>query len=230
MMTEDYIVEIKGSGKNPYQVNLKTYACTCPDWRNNRAQEPQLSPRRLCKHLIKAICENGLEGEFPNADLQTLYKKKKGYSSNPSGAYSFPALVEKCFGPEVTPEDEQRIHFLFSGKNAYHNLNNFRKYTYNGPTILFPDEKDELRPVCDRLCWVGLAGTCEEVETIELLPLLELSELKEIGAVLGESFGQRKTGIRKLTENEGLETAFAEAGFNKEDFFYVQPLDLDMLR
>lgn len=228
-MTEDYIIEIKGSGKTPYKVNLQTYACTCPDWRNTRAQQAMDSPRRLCKHLIKAICENGLEGEFPDADLQALYKKKKGYPVPKSDLHSLAAIY---FDGILTEEDHSRIRFLFGETSSYTNFSEFKDLTKEGNTICYAPENKPIRIACKRLVWARLAETGTNSEYIDLIPALEIKDMKRVGEVLNEKFAQKRKGIAVLGTYADmlLGHAFNKAEIRKENFFILKPLDIDMLR
>ncbi len=228
-MTEDYIIEIKGSGKNPYKVNLKTYACTCTDWRNRRAQIDPESPRRLCKHLIKAICENGLEGEFPEAELQSLYKKKKGYPIPKADLHS---LAVMYFDGILTEEDHQRIHFLFGDMNSFKNFSTFKDLIKEGSTVCYIPKNKAMHKACERLAWAGLAETGISSECIDLIPALEITDMKKVGEALNEKFAQKRKGISVLSTYADmlLGHAFNKAEISKADFFILKPLDLDMLR
>lgn len=226
-MTEDYIVEVTNCGSSAQTVNLKTLACSCMDWKTRRAQQPEKSPLRLCKHLIAAICENGLEGEYPDANLQALYKKKKGY---PFPKATLSTLAKEYFNADLTEEEMKRLHFLFGDTNAFNTFQTFQKLTEKGELAFRSSEKKNIHEACLRLSWVGLAECCKDMETKDLLEGLELSEIKGLGSALGETFAQKKKGIATLSEHPDLDSAFAEAGFKKEDFFILKPLELDMLR
>lgn len=226
-MTEDYIVEVTNCGTSKQQVNLKTYACSCKDWKNRRAQQPMNCPERLCKHLIAAICENGLEGEFPDADLQSLYKKKKGY---PLPAKGLSYFLEQYFQQELTTEDLQRIDFLFSNGNKFNNFNKFQQLTVNGPTFCRFPSRNDMNIVCKRLSWAGLAEAGAEYEYCDLVPALDIKELKKLGTALDIEIKSKATGVKVLSEIAELDKAFTECGFSKNDFFVLKPITLDMLR
>ncbi|WP_319761904.1 hypothetical protein [Maridesulfovibrio sp.] len=226
-MTDSYIIEVANCGSSNQTVNLKTISCTCMDWKTRRAQQPQNSPIRLCKHLIAAICEYGLEGEYPEEDLQALYKKKKGF---PFPKATLSTLAKEYFNADLTEEDEKRLHFLFGDKNAFSAFSTFQKLTEKGETAFRSSENKTIHQACQRLAWFGAAECCKDKPAKDLLEALELSELKGLGSALGENFAQKKKGIATLSEHPDLNSAFTEAGFKKEDFFILKPLNLDMLR
>ena len=41
-----------------YDVDLKSLKCTCPDFAKTRNRFPTTDIRRLCKHLVRAICDD----------------------------------------------------------------------------------------------------------------------------------------------------------------------------
>jgi hypothetical protein len=43
-----------------YDVDPSKLICSCPDWTGRRNAFKQDDPRRLCKHLVKAICETSI--------------------------------------------------------------------------------------------------------------------------------------------------------------------------
>ncbi len=61
-MNQDDIVSIS-SETNPtksYDVNLKELTCSCPHFYKKLHASPVEDPHRLCKHLIRALHENGI--------------------------------------------------------------------------------------------------------------------------------------------------------------------------
>ena len=47
------------TGNEEYKIDVLEITCTCPDFSDRRSGFNRDDPRRLCKHLIRALLENG---------------------------------------------------------------------------------------------------------------------------------------------------------------------------
>jgi len=220
------IIVVSGSKGREYHVNLAAYVCSCADWKNRRTQFDEHDPKRLCKHLVQAVCENGLEGEFAEVDLPSLAKKKKGFPLPKNDSLASAAAV--YFGESLSEERLSRLSFLFGGRNrAAATFFRFREDTKNGNNIVYRFEDDLLKTVCQRLCWIGVAESAPEMDTAFLLSGFDLDTLKELGRELDvKPFGQRRTGVRALADHTRLWDGLAALGIHRECFFLLRPLTL----
>ena len=52
------------NGVDTYELRLSTLACSCADFRDNRAGFPETDPRRVCAHLYDKLYSTKVEREF----------------------------------------------------------------------------------------------------------------------------------------------------------------------
>lgn len=218
-----HIVEISGSKGRVYTVDLQEYTCTCPDWRNRRSKMDTSWPERLCKHLVKAVCDNGLAGEFPDVDLQALAKKKKGTEIKEVD------YMELFFGQELSPEERSRVEFLFGGGSARQQLAQYAEIVQEGANLVWVPEDGKMRVSLERMVWLRLAVQSPILTPEEYLSCFSLPTLKKMCEALGEKAGQRKTAIKLLSDSKKWADALYHCNISVDDFFLVKPLAVDDL-
>lgn len=65
-----------------YLVDTREVRCSCLDWAVARAEFDALDPRRLCKHLVKAMVEQNLSKRYYMSDDDAIfqaYTRKEGF-------------------------------------------------------------------------------------------------------------------------------------------------------
>lgn len=194
------VVTVQSCSGNTYTVNLAESSCTCPNWKNCRAHFEKSSPYRLCKHLVSAICEHGLVGEFPGIPLPQLAKMAQGVAL-PDTKPKEGDYLRGYFNCELPEDVHERFKFVFGGgAKVLHNFARFQEVTAEGVALDCCVRGTQLWTAYSRLVWAGIADLANDISSEEFFGLLELKDLKRIGSALGIKFGQRKTAVRLLTE------------------------------
>jgi len=64
-----------------YSINEIDLSCSCPDFQKSRSYFAADDPRKLCKHVIKFLCENQQQHQFElfKEKLDWCYEKERGF-------------------------------------------------------------------------------------------------------------------------------------------------------
>lgn len=226
------IVIVPGSKGSEYRVNLDAISCSCPNWRNNRTKFDEDDPRRLCKHLISAICDNGLVGEFPDADLEALAMQGKGFPL-PKAAKPFkaPTYMENLLNAKLTENDVTRFRELLGG-GGHDGWQNFLLYSKNIHCTFHCPEGTHDRWRLIMLADTGLIQRGLEIEPANLLTGFPMPTLRKFVKDSGitQKFSTKKQGIDIVLAETEWTTIFAATGESPDDFFYLPMLTIDDLR
>lgn len=90
-------IEVQGSGRELYQINLQQLSCTCPDFKKRRAYFPEGDIRRVCKHQAQAII--GLRKNMKITDDMRIQNIIRG--SQDMGFHVFDQCIEVTFNESV---------------------------------------------------------------------------------------------------------------------------------
>ncbi len=92
----DYI-EVQGTEKEPYQINLQTLSCTCPDFIKRRSGFPEGDIRRVCKHQAQAIIKTKMNTKITDdMRIQNIIR-----SSQERGFQVYDKCIEVTFNEKV---------------------------------------------------------------------------------------------------------------------------------
>ena len=119
------------SFENPhtfYEVDLKNLTCSCPDFAKTRNRFPTTDIRRLCKHLVRAVCDDEAIKQLPG-HMAVLIRSAAGRKKG---------MIPQAQYLETWTETSGKI-VLCGPKNGWYNIvskvpenrNQYDEYGYN---------------------------------------------------------------------------------------------------
>lgn len=95
-------VEVKGSGDEPYRVDIWQLSCTCGDFTKTRTEFPANDIRRLCKHQVSVITNSKQVDQVETvAVLKIMLKNLGGRSFQRYSSALEIKINEPIDGPDV---------------------------------------------------------------------------------------------------------------------------------
>jgi len=138
-------IEIQGTQRRPYIVNLKKLSCTCPDFVKRRAKFPAGDIRRICKHQAKAIIQSKINTKITtDKRMQAIIR-----TSQEKGFHVFDECIEITFkenikGPPtfylfIEKNNDWIDVIIFTERSLYRSGYNIKKNRYAYGNNPFPD-------------------------------------------------------------------------------------------
>jgi hypothetical protein len=234
-------VTSKSSKKKTYIINMDERSCTCPDWVKTRSHYFRGEPQRLCKHLVKAIVDRGMDKEYGGIDSMIRWAAEKGwgfyfpkdreefdpdesYIHTPEGRAQF---IREVFGGDLTLKEEKLFAEAFGGVGYFYNLSMYLSRVENGPITLHEPPGGRYRWRLEMLTRTGIAKRGKEIDFVNLLGGLSMKQLREIGGALGEiKFRSKAEGCQKIAEAAGNVFDMWPSDIDFDDFFCLAPMSI----
>lgn len=134
MTTCDAEADVPSStGHGIYHVKLEVESCTCPDWRNRRAQYPLRHLRRLCKHMVAVMLSHADCTPFERAVLAHIH-----FGIKPTEHFT---LFETSHNPQILAVRHQDREWcdIIAISQSHHDLDRLG-YSFDGHRWAYRDE------------------------------------------------------------------------------------------
>lgn len=218
-----------------YPMSIENRTCGCPDWQKTRSIYYRGEPQRLCKHLIKAIVQAGLQNEYGSEANKLIgaSEKRIGYylderDEKERGAREKQEIIRGYFGAKAKIMHEPAIKKAY-GEVYVYNLSMVAARTKGGPATLYVPKVDYYRWRFEALARMGTARRGSQIAPKDIIEALTMQELRALVSTKlnGAKIRTKNEGREKLASLNLTTRQLIPAEHDIDDYFRIEPPNLE---